>query len=180
MSSTLALSLQPEPLTAVLLLSLRVAALRELALGATLALGLLVAVAVAVCSFAGRLVDMQIGFGIAQVFDPQSQHTIPLLSGLFNQLAIAAFFALDGAHLLLRGLAASVRAFLPGQAWPLSAGAVMIVKQAGGRFAWGFALVAPVVLCLLIAELALGLLKFNAPSQPSALQQTQDDCRRGR
>lgn len=141
--------------------NLLVAALCELALGATLALGLLVVMAA--FALAGRLLDVQIGFGIAQVFDPQTNRQMPLLSGLFHQLAIAAFFAFDGAHLLLRGLAASVGVFPPGQPWALAGAAPMVFKLAGGLFSWGFALVAPVVFCLLLAELALGLLARNLP-----------------
>jgi flagellar biosynthesis protein FliR len=44
------------------------AAFAEVALGATLALGILLAFAA--FDVAGRLLDIQIGFGIAQVFDP--------------------------------------------------------------------------------------------------------------
>ena len=53
----------------------------------------------------GRLLDVQIGFGIAQVFDPVTRRQVPVLASLFDQLAIVVFFLANGHHVLLRGLA---------------------------------------------------------------------------
>jgi flagellar biosynthesis protein FliR len=137
------------------------AAATELALGATLALGILVAFAA--ISFAGRLMDVQIGFGLAQVFDPVTQREIPVLSAAFDKLGVIVFFLVDGHHALLRGVAYSLERFPLGRAWSIDAAAPWIIKQVGALFALGFALAAPVVVCLLMTELALGVLARNLP-----------------
>jgi flagellar biosynthesis protein FliR len=137
------------------------AAATELALGATLALGILTAFAA--ISFAGRLMDVQIGFGIAQVFDPVTQREIPILSAAFDKLGVIVFFLVNGHHALLRGIAYSLERFPLGRAWSVEAAAPWVIKQAGGLFVLGFALAAPVVVCLLMTELALGVVARNLP-----------------
>lgn len=137
------------------------AALTELALGATLGLGILFAFAAV--SFAGRLIDVQVGFGMAQVIDPVTQRQIPVLSALLDLTALVVFLLLDGHHALLRGLAYSLEVFPLGQPWPLSAAVGPVLKQFAGLFSLGFVLVAPVVLCIVLVEVALGVLARGLP-----------------
>jgi flagellar biosynthetic protein FliR len=136
-------------------------AFSELGLGATLGLGVLLAFSA--FAVAGNLLDVQIGFGIAQVFDPVSNRFSPLLVSAFSYAAVVVFFLVDGHHALLRGVAYSLQAFPVGRPWLLQATAVPVLKQAGAVFALGFALAAPVVFCVLLVELALGVVSRNLP-----------------
>jgi flagellar biosynthetic protein FliR len=137
------------------------ASLKELALGATLALGILTAFAA--ISMAGRFIDVQVGFGIAQVFDPVTQRQVPVLTSAFDKLGVIVFFLVDGHHALLRGLAYSLDRFPLGRTWPLQAAAPLVIKQVAGLFALALALAAPLVICLLMVELALGVVARNLP-----------------
>jgi flagellar biosynthesis protein FliR len=137
------------------------AAITEVALGATLALSILVAFAS--ISMAGRMIDVQIGFGMAQVFDPVTQRQIPILTSAFDKLGVIVFFLVNGHHALLRGIAYSLERFPLGRAWPVEAAAPWVIKQVAGLFGLGFALAAPVVVCLLLVELALGVVARNLP-----------------
>lgn len=154
----LAPSAPPQPAGAGMLLQM---AFVELALGATMALGVLLAFAA--FSLAGNLLDVQIGFGLAQVFDPVGNRASPLLVSAFNYIAVIGFMAADGHHLLLRALAYSFEVFPPGMAWQVQDAAAPVFKQASGLFLLGFALAAPVVFCILLVELALGLISRNLP-----------------
>ncbi|MGI4850048.1 MAG: flagellar biosynthetic protein FliR, partial [Janthinobacterium lividum] len=118
------------------------AALCELAIGATLALGILLAFAA--FSVAGNLLDVQIGFGIGQVVDAASAHPLPIVAALFNQTAMLVFFLVDGHHGLLRGLAWSLLHFPAGAPWSLAQMDRLLLGQAAGLFSLGFALAAPV------------------------------------
>jgi flagellar biosynthesis protein FliR len=140
---------------------LLVASSTELALGATLALGILTAFAA--ISMAGRLIDVQIGFGMAQVFDPVTQRQVPILTSAFDKLGVIVFFLVNGHHALLRGVAYSLERFPLGRPWSVEAAAPMILKQVAGLFGLGLALAAPVVVCLLMLELALGVVARNLP-----------------
>jgi flagellar biosynthesis protein FliR len=137
------------------------ALLRETAIGATLGLGILMAFGG--FALAGRLVDVQIGFGLAQVFDPLTRSRVPVLSSAFSLFAAVFFFLVNGHHAVLRGIAYSVERFPVGQAWRLSAAAEPLAREGAALFALGFALAAPVVLALLLVDFALGAIARNLP-----------------
>ena len=137
------------------------ALLREAFVGATLGLGILLAFAG--FSVAGRLVDVQMGFGMAQVVDPLTRSRLPIVSAVFGLLAAVFFFLVDGHHALLRGIAFSVERFPPGAGAPLAGAVEPVVRQAGGLFTLGFALAAPIVLGLLLVEFVLGVISRNLP-----------------
>lgn len=163
LAMALALGIPAAPASEVLYDSggLLAAATRELALGMTLSLGMLAAFAA--ISFAGRLIDVQIGFGMAQVFDPTTQRQVPVLQSAFDRVGVLAFFLVNGHHALLRAVAYTIERFPPGRPWPLAAAAPMIMKQMAGLFSLGFALAVPVVGCLMLVELALGVVARNLP-----------------
>jgi flagellar biosynthetic protein FliR len=137
------------------------AGLSELALGATLSLGILLAFAA--FSMAGELLGFQMGFSLGQVIDPLSKSNVPILTSIFNQAAVLVFFLSNGHHVLLRGLAYSLERFPLGRPWPIEAGLGPVVLQVSGFFSLGFALAAPVVFCLLMVEVALGVVARNMP-----------------
>lgn len=161
LSIAIANGLAAQPVTPLDTSNWLVSALREIALGATLALGVLLAFAV--FTVAGQMLDIQIGFGLAQVFDPMNNKPSPILVSAFNTLAILVFFLMDGHHALLRGIAYSVERFPVGASWFISDAWVPIVKQVSGMFSLGFALAAPVVFSILLVELALGVVARNLP-----------------
>lgn len=135
--------------------------LGELALGATLGLGILMAFSG--FAVAGRLLDVQVGFGIGQVFDPVTRTQIPVLTSVFTLFGVLLFFLVDGHHALLRGVALSLERFPVGRPWSLEAAAEPVIRQAAGLFTLGFALAAPVVMCVLLVEFALGVVARNLP-----------------
>ncbi|WP_440534003.1 flagellar biosynthetic protein FliR [Variovorax sp. YR566] len=137
------------------------AALSELALGATLGLGILLAFGA--FAVAGQLLDVQLGFGIAQVFDPVTQRPVPILTSAFGYFAVLMFFLVNGHHALLRGISYSIERFPVGAPWSIAYAAAPILKQASGLFSLGFALAAPVVFCILLVEFALGVVGRNLP-----------------
>lgn len=137
------------------------AASQEAALGIILALGILLAFAA--FGMAGNLLDTQIGFGIAQVFNPSNNLPSPLLNSTFNFLAVIVFFLMNGHHALLRGLSYSVHAFPIGQPWSVAYAFPSLLKQAAGLFSMGFALASPVVFALLMVEFSLSVISRSLP-----------------
>lgn len=114
-------------------------------------------------ALAGRLADIQIGFGVAQVFDPLTRTQLPILSSVIGLFAVVFFFAINGHHALLRGIAFSVERMPVGGGWSAAAAAEPLTRQAAVLFGLGFALAAPVVLSLLLLEFALGVVSRNLP-----------------
>lgn len=139
---------------------LALAGLSELVLGALLAFG--VFTAFAVFQLAGRVMDMQLGFGIATLIDPTTRAASPLLGTFLNLVAVAAFFAIDGHHLLIRGLAFSLERIPPGTfIADVDPGAV--VAQFGGMFVYALALAAPVLFVILLVDVVLAVMARTMP-----------------
>lgn len=137
------------------------AAIAEIALGATLGLGVLLVFGA--FSVAGQLLDVQLGYGIAQIIDPVTSRPVPIMTSAFSYLSVVVFFLVNGHHALLRGVAYGLERFPAGAPWPLANAVDPLLKQATGLFSLGFALAAPVIFCLLLVEFVLGVVSRNLP-----------------
>jgi flagellar biosynthetic protein FliR len=134
------------------------AGINELFTGALMAYGIFAAFAA--FSFAGNALDLQIGFNIANVFDPVTHSQSPLIASLLGMLAVALFFGMDAHHALLRGFAYSLERVPLGR--PLSVpDPALLIKQFGTVFTLGLMLAAPVLFCLFLIELAMAVLSRN-------------------
>jgi flagellar biosynthetic protein FliR len=132
----------------------------EVVTGALLGLG--VHVVLAAFSLAGRLMDVQIGFGIGSVFDPVTRTSSNVLGSLMSLLGVTLFFV-TGAHLaLVQLLAQSLDVFPLGQL-PALADPMRPLLAAGSMFALGVAFAAPVAVALLLTDVAVGVASRNMP-----------------
>jgi flagellar biosynthetic protein FliR len=108
--------------------------------------------------FGGAIIGYQMGFAAANVFDPQSQHQISLISQFQNVFAILIFLALDIHHMFLRLIADSYR-LLPAGDINLGGEAVMYLSRLTGEmFVLAVKFSAPVLIVLILSGLVLGLM----------------------
>jgi len=136
------------------------AAVGEVAVGAIMAFG--VFAAFGAFSVAGKILDIQSGFAIGNVYDPVTRAGAPLFATMLNLVAVAAFFGMDAHHALLRGLAFSLEQVAPGaglRQWS----AEPVIRQFGLMFSLGVALIIPVMLCLLLVEVGLAFVSRVLP-----------------
>jgi flagellar biosynthesis protein FliR len=140
--------------------ALVVASLSELVLGALMAFGIFTAFAVFL--LAGRIMDIQMGFGVATIIDPSNRTQSPLIGTFLNMLAIALFFAIDGHHLILRGLAFSLERVPPGT-FVTSVDPAIVIAQFGGMFVYAVALAAPVLFVILLLDVVLAVMARSMP-----------------
>lgn len=159
LSLSLVSGLQLTPASAVTdLPALIGACINELLVGAFMAFGIFCAFAA--FSFAGNALDLQIGFNIANAYDPVTRSQSPLLAKLLGMLAVMLFFAMEGHHALLRGFAWSLERIPLGVPMSLPEPA-LLVRQFGTVFSFGLLLAAPLLFCLFMVELALAVLSRN-------------------
>jgi flagellar biosynthetic protein FliR len=136
--------------------------LREVAIG--LALALAIRVLVTAGEFAGHFAGYQIGLSLGSLIDPQSGVRNNVLAIVYAQLVTIVCLATNTHHALLRALADSYRA-LPVGFGSLSSGlSTSVAESLGLVFILGVRIAAPVVVVLLLVELALGLVARVAPS----------------
>lgn len=135
---------------------------REMAIG--LAIGLAVRAVLAGAEMAGHLTATQLGFTYGAVVDPQSGVRNNIVAALYGNLALIAFFAIDGHHALVRALAASYARL------PIGVGGVDqslvggVTQMLGLVFVMGVRFAMPVIIVLLVVELAMGLISRSAPT----------------
>lgn len=133
----------------------------ELLAGVMVGLGLVMVFAA--MQVAGQLMDVQMGFGIANVVDPLWDQSVPLVGNFLNLFAILVFMMSDGHHHLIRGLQWSFTALPAGT--PVISGAAVggLVELFGWMLVTAVRLSAPVVGVLLTVNLALGVLGRTMP-----------------
>ncbi|MEK8130217.1 flagellar biosynthetic protein FliR [Paenibacillus filicis] len=141
------------------------AIIREILVG--LCLGFVAYLFFTVVQVAGAFIDIQMGFGIANVIDPMSGTQSPVIGNLKFMIATLLFLTLNG-HLYL--LEAVMRSY----EWiPLSndlfdrmyGGQIseFIVKTFSEVFALSFQMAAPLVVAMFLTDVGLGLLARVAP-----------------
>lgn len=136
-------------------------AVLEFATGALMALG--VNIGFAAFAVGARILDVQIGFGIGQVLDPSTKQRMPVLTAAFVLLAPVLFVLTDCHHVMLRAMSRGLERFPPGVTWSAESAAQAVWPLAQGMFTLGLAMVAPIVFCLVLVELALGVVSRNLP-----------------
>jgi flagellar biosynthetic protein FliR len=152
--TAVALQLVDEPSAFIMLV------LSEVLIGALL--GLSVHIVMAALALAGRLMDVQIGFGIASVFDPVNRANTNVI-GMMTSLAGVTIFMLGGAHLRLASLLARSVDVLPIGVMPNLQDPMQPLLAAGSMFSVGLALAGPVAIALLMTDLAIAVTSRNMP-----------------
>jgi flagellar biosynthetic protein FliR len=118
--------------------------------------------AFAAFQFGGRLVDLQMGFGVAGLIDPSTNTQSPLIGTVLNMMAVLTFFLLDGHHLVIKGLAISLEKIPPGVGI-ISINLDALVAQFSVIFVLGFAIVAPVIVTIFLMEIAMAVAARTMP-----------------
>lgn len=140
--------------------SLLVVAAKELLVGSIFVLVL--QLTFAGLQLAGRVVDIQAGFGLAMLLDPMTRTQAPLVGTILAYAAGAVFFALDGHLSLLRLLAASVEAIPIGTAhMPTSLRPLTTFMSVA--FLASFGVAAAAILSLFLADIAIALMSRTLP-----------------
>ncbi len=113
--------------------------------------------------FGGTIVGYQMGFAAANVYDPQNQRQVSLLSQFQNVFAILIFLALDVHHIFIRAMVDSYYLLPPGLL-DFSTGAVPFVMELTSRmFVLAIRFSAPILAVLLLSGLVLGILSRVFP-----------------
>lgn len=112
---------------------------------------------------AGEFIGTQMGLGFATFYDPLNSSQTPVISEFISLLALLLFLAMNGHLLYLATLAQSFSA-IPVSATPLAAGSWLNLAELGSKiFSAGLLLALPIVVALMITNIALAVLTRAAP-----------------
>jgi flagellar biosynthesis protein FliR len=135
---------------------------REMAIGFAIALAIRALVAGA--ELGGQLSGMQLMLSYGSVIDPQGGVKNNIIGSIYGNLTVLTFLAINGHHAVIRSLVSSYAAMPigPGHVDPSLMRSVM--QMLGVVFVLGVRLAAPLIVVLLIVELATGLVSRSAPA----------------
>lgn len=123
-----------------------------------------VQVVVAAIQTLGNVIDMQMGLGAAAIVDPKTQHSDTLIGSLLVMVTLLAMLEFNFHHDLLRVLFASFAAIPVGREFT-GIDLTTVVEGLSLQFFLGLILALPVLLSLLVLDLAIG---FIAKTMPQA------------
>ena len=138
-----------------------VAAIGELFIGWLI--GFVAYVTFSAIHFAGKVMDMQVGFAMVNVMDPTSGQQIPLIGSFLYNLAIIVFLVVNGHHMLIAALFESFRYVPLLTVSPAPTLAGFIVNLVNGVFVTGMKLAMPVTFAILLTNVGLGMLARTMP-----------------
>jgi len=128
-----------------------------------LAIGFVAQLVLVSVQVAGQMIDMEMGFGIVNVIDPQQGTPVPLVGNFLWLLALLLFLGINGHHLLLTGLVRSFQLVPPGGvAWRPEM-AELAVGLFSRMFLTSVLIAAPVVATLFLTNVALGIVARTVP-----------------
>jgi flagellar biosynthetic protein FliR len=134
---------------------------RELMIGVTL--GFLTRLFFFTIGMTGELVSISIGLGAAQIFNPLMGNNSNTIEQFYNTLATLIFFAINGHHLLISGIAQSYE-LIPLAQMKLSVGPYAeIATFAQDMMLMGIKMCAPILAAILVTNLAMGVLGKAVP-----------------
>jgi len=126
-----------------------------------LLVGFWVRISLAAFEISGQLVGFQMGFAVANVFDPMSSLEASVIAHIEELLAALIFFATNLHHTLLEGLLLGIGP----KPWILGHPNAMLnlVLMAGSMFEAALKISAPVIASLFLSKIALSILARAVP-----------------
>jgi flagellar biosynthetic protein FliR len=112
---------------------------------------------------AGEFIGTQMGLGFATFYDPLNSSQTPVMTEFMTLISLLMFLSLNGHLLYVATLAQSFSA-IPVSATPLGAGSWLNLAELGSKiFSAGLLLALPIMVALMITNLALAVLTRAAP-----------------
>lgn len=133
----------------------------ELLIGVVI--GLTAAVLVQGVALAGEVLSLQMGLSLAPSLAPIPDLPVSAMGQLTTWIALLAYLGVGGHLMLIRGLADSLRVLPPGSPIDLAGGSAGAVRLVGGLFTCALRAAAPVMVTLLLVNVALAILSRAVP-----------------
>jgi flagellar biosynthetic protein FliR len=128
-----------------------------------LAMGFMVRLIFAAVEMGGNLIGQTMGLGFAQMMDPSSGVSVPVISQFYNLLATLIFLALDGHLIVINILVESFRVMPVATMDGLSGGLWLLVSWGAWIFKGAMLIALPAVSAMLLVNIAFGVMMRAAP-----------------
>ncbi|HHY71263.1 MAG TPA: flagellar type III secretion system protein FliR [Thermoanaerobacterales bacterium] len=112
---------------------------------------------------AGEIIDIEMGFGIVNVLDPQSNTQVPLMGNYYYILTVLLFLTVNGHHMLISTIIKSYELLPLGEAVYREGLLNMIIIGFKDMFILGVQIALPVVSIIFLTDFALGIIARTVP-----------------
>ncbi|WMJ81347.1 fused FliR family export protein/FlhB family type III secretion system protein [Clostridium sp. MB40-C1] len=141
--------------------ALLTAAIAEIGTGLTF--GFIVNLCFNCVRYAGSLMDMQIGFAMISMFDPNSSSNTTLIERMLYWFSLIIFLTIDGHHMLIKQLIESFSVVHLGNFILSQKSAMIIVQVFIKYFELGLRIAIPIILIIILTDLTLALVAKTVP-----------------
>lgn len=128
-----------------------------------LAIGFCVGLAMLGLQLAGRIIDQQLGFGLAGVYNPEQGGEAGPVGQFFFMLALAIFLLMGGHRVVLGTLVNSFHSIPLGGLRPDGRLLELVVALLGSAFELGLRVSGPVLCLIFLETIALGFIARTVP-----------------
>lgn len=112
---------------------------------------------------AGQLIDMQVGFGMVNVFDPQQKTQVPITGNFLYIIAILIFLITNQHHILIKAVASSYK-IVPIGTFILNNLLIdQMINVFTEIFVIGFKISSPILATIFLTNVLLGILARTMP-----------------
>jgi len=112
---------------------------------------------------AGGLLDLDMGFMMAQILDPVTGRAEPIIGTLFSSLSMVIYLSLNGHHLLIRALASSYEFTAAGALTAQAVAPLYVVNFFGQMLAIAVQMVLPFIAVMLLSSISLAGISRAVP-----------------
>lgn len=111
----------------------------------------------------GQIIDMKIGFGMANVIDPQNRIQVPLMGNFYYILSFLLLMSMNGHHSIISALIDSYN-FIPIGSFKYTGDTMnLLVYSLSKSFEIGFKLSTPIVAIIFLTDVVLGIISKTIP-----------------
>lgn len=113
---------------------------------------------------AGTVIDIQMGFGMVNIMDPQTNAQMPIMSGLYSILISLVFLTVNGHHMLIQSIINSYEVLPIGFQISVSENIISYLSHMLlETFALSLQLSAPILISIFLVNVILGILARTMP-----------------
>lgn len=111
----------------------------------------------------GQIIDMNIGFGMVNVVDPQNKIQVPLMGNFYYILAFLMLLTTNGHHIIISALVDSYN-YIPMENFKYTEVTMnLLVNTVAKSFEMGFKLSFPIVATIFLTDIVLGIMSKTIP-----------------
>lgn len=114
-------------------------------------------------SFAGSLIGFDLGFSLAELFNPGDDSDSNIMGQFFSMAALLVFFLVNGHHYLIRSLALSFTIVKPGAFVFTKPLYQILINGSGSVFVIALKIASPIIISFFLIHIAEGIIAKVVP-----------------